>query len=59
MRRLRLRREREFRKGTEAVGGFGKTEKDREAHKLEPLNEEDNENCEWLALMSHFWLLLC
>ena len=31
------------------MGDFGKTEEDREAHKLEPLNEEDEEDFEWLA----------
>jgi len=49
--RLCLSWEPEFRKGTEAVGA-SKTQRDRDTHKLEPLNENCEQNFEHVAVMS-------
>lgn len=48
--RLCLSWEPEFRKGTEAVGAL-RTEKDRDNHRLEPLNEKYEQNFERVALV--------
>jgi len=55
--RLCLSWEPEFRKGTETVGAL-RTEKDRNPHRLEPLNEKCEQNFERVALMCVSYLAM-